>query len=621
MSKKLSPQKNKIKSANASHPKETQWSYKRFDEINGLHPWQSEVPDGGNLYEVRKLSQGKVIYFNFELAREMGLISKTHPNTLTQALKHKIIDTFSIRIINEYDLEKNIKYPKSKIKENKFMATRYLQMQHKNKQGKTSGDGRSIWNGIIKNGNTLWDISSRGTGVTNLAPGAVEAGHPLQSGNTKFGYGCGLAEIDELLSTSILAEVFNCRNLRTERMLAVIDFGDGTGIGVRAGKNLIRPAHLFRYLKLGRREALQKAADYLIDRQTKNSEWQIKARDAQRFSSMLDHVCSDFAKFAAQLERNYIFSWLDWDGDNVLANAGIIDYGSVRLMGLRHDNYRFDDVERFSTNLNEQKHKAKLTVQVFAQAVDFIQSGRKKPLTHFKKHPAVQKFDKIFENTELELFLKQMGCSHRQIQYLIKNKKHLIKSFFKTFSKLEKVKTRRKMTKVTDGVNRPAILNMKQFLRHFPQLLLKSTKSFQQAQVSPESIFTLILSSYASRKDQTLTPYRKKQLELLQKQYKSVVRAISVHKNYEKTLQYLTQNSKIECPETPLTGNALLFIVNEILEARKKGLNDSHLQTIIEQLIQKYAPNHTHGASLTHPNTYRLWENMMDIIDGHKEDI
>ena len=55
------------------------------------------------------------------------------------------------------------------------MATRYLQTQHHNKQGKTSGDGRSIWNGYVKSENLIFDISSRGTGATILSPGAQNA--------------------------------------------------------------------------------------------------------------------------------------------------------------------------------------------------------------------------------------------------------------------------------------------------------------------------------------------------------------------------------------------------------------------------------------------------------------
>ena len=51
------------------------------------------------------------------------------------------------------------------------MATRYLQLQHEIRQGKTSGDGRSIWNGYLKTKTLTFDISSRGTGATILVPG------------------------------------------------------------------------------------------------------------------------------------------------------------------------------------------------------------------------------------------------------------------------------------------------------------------------------------------------------------------------------------------------------------------------------------------------------------------
>lgn len=110
------------------------------------------------------------------------------------------------------------------------MATRYLQLQHKDKTGRTSGDGRSIWNGEVEHNGVVWDVSSRGTGVTKLAPGAVEADKPLRSGSTAFGYGCGLADIDELVASAIMAEIFYKNNIPTERTLAVIDLGRGNGI-------------------------------------------------------------------------------------------------------------------------------------------------------------------------------------------------------------------------------------------------------------------------------------------------------------------------------------------------------------------------------------------------------
>ncbi len=83
------------------------------------------------------------------------------------------------------------------------------------------------------------------------------------------------------------------------------------------------------------------------------------------------------------MEDEYIFCWLDWDGDNMLMDGGIIDYGSIRQFGLCHHRYRYDDVERFSTNLKEQKKKARYLVQTFVQLVDFVRTGQKKDVRSF----------------------------------------------------------------------------------------------------------------------------------------------------------------------------------------------------------------------------------------------
>lgn len=49
-------------------------AYKALEQLNGCHTWQKKVPEGYVLYPVRKLNQGKILYFNFELAKEMGLL-------------------------------------------------------------------------------------------------------------------------------------------------------------------------------------------------------------------------------------------------------------------------------------------------------------------------------------------------------------------------------------------------------------------------------------------------------------------------------------------------------------------------------------------------------------------
>ena len=332
--------------------------YLAFNQLDGTHPWQKSVPESCVMYDVRLLPGGKISYFNWDLAKEMGLIPEHHPHRINRALEDKLLETFCIRIINEWDKAHNVIYPKTMLKKNRYMATRYLQLQHADKTGRTSGDGRCVWNGVVHHAGKTWDVSSRGTGVTALAPGSVLAGKPLKSGNNAHGYGCGMAEIDELYAAAIMAEIFHRQGVPTERVLLIVDLGKGMGIGVRAGQNLIRPAHLFSHLRQNEFDRLERSVNYLIERQQRNGVWNFSTHHRRRYELMCEELTASFARFAAHLDRDYIFAWLDWDGDNVLIEAGIIDYGSVRQFGLRHDQYRYDDVDRFSTNLNEQRAKA-----------------------------------------------------------------------------------------------------------------------------------------------------------------------------------------------------------------------------------------------------------------------
>ncbi len=613
---------------NLSHPQHSNSDskakdlYSNFDQLDGNHPWQTYVPEGFILYSVRELKKGKIAYFNFKLAKEMGLLDVNHPEVLNPDLEKKILKTFNLRIINEYDVENKKKYPANTIKTHKYMATRYLQLQHPNKKGETSGDGRCIWNGVVTHKGETWDVSSRGTGVTALAPGVVFAGKPLQSGNIDHGYGCGLAEIDELYSATIMAEILHLRGIETERILATIDLGGNVGIGVRAGKNLLRPAHLFMYLKQNNYAALKRATDYLIDRQVSNKVWKIQASSKSKYSEMLKELVNSFAKFVAQLEREYIFTWLDWDGDNVLANAGIIDYGSIRQFGLRHDQYRYDDVERLSTNLNEQSQKAKLIIQVFIQLVDFLESKNKKNLKFFNNHPFLKEFENIYEKEKHIVFLKQLGFKPREIKKIYPDKIDCVIKFMTIFEKLEGLKTKGKTEKVADGVNRPAILNMKKYT----QFVLKQLNSNFWNPIDPTDVFFAIVSESAAAKD------KKPNLQLLEslsrsiEAFKDLILSISTPKNLELLNSSLYARIKINNQVNKVTGNALLHIVDEIITQRKRGLAHSEIQKVIDNFICSQIPfNYSSGPlkkkNLSKKQSKSLMHTIQNLVLEYEEDI
>ena len=372
--------------------------YEKFKEVDGTHPWRDVSPDGYIDYQARYRPHGRVLYVNFPLARELGLIPSDHPPNIDKELEQVILETFSLRIINEYDLKQGKKYPPETIKPFPFMATRYLQTQHRNKQGKTSGDGRSIWNGYLKSNGLTFDISSRGTGATILSPGAQQADGVVETGDESYGYSSGLAELDEMLGSAVMSEIFYRQGIPTERCLTVIGFPDATAIGVRTAPNLIRPAHIFRYLKQGRLLELRDAVDYFIDREIENGFWQFSCTGNARYSKALDYLARSYAKMAAVLEEEYIFNWLSWDGDNMLASGAILDYGSIRQFAAKHDKYRFKDVDRYSASLAEQRSWARTLVQVFAQAIGFVQSAVKQRLNTFKDAECLRVFDVAFTN-------------------------------------------------------------------------------------------------------------------------------------------------------------------------------------------------------------------------------
>lgn len=550
-------------------------AYSQFDVINGEHPYKDLGSHGYVEYEVMKLNKGQVIYFNFELAKEMGLIAEAHPAEMTEQLHSKVIETFSLQIINEYDILTKKRIAKKNIKTNKFMATRYLQLQHKSKTGLTSGDGRSIWNGFLTHKNKTWDISSRGTGVTILSPGSSAKNTPLKTGNTETGYGCGQAEIDELVGSAIMSEVLYHKGVNTERVLCVIDLGKGVGIGVRAGENLLRPAHAFLYLKQNKQEELKRVVDYFIQRQNSNQSPRIAS-----YQQFLNQFTESLAKFSAFLEENYLFVWLDWDGDNVLMDAGIIDYGSIRHFGACHNRYKYDDVDRYSTNLSEQKHKASLLVKEMNQVVDFILTGKKKALSAYEQTSSTKLFTKQFHFYSLFYFGKKIGLSEKFLHKMMKNKKFLkeLKELKKEFFYWENMKVSKGSVEVADGINHHPLVNMRSFARELPNLL--TTKGT----FTISDFMKLTITSYATRKDEKTFFKNEKSFKKMLGLFKSFFKKYQVINTSEK-LQTVKENLNRTHPENFLTGNSLIHCVDDILTSYNQTKDPSTVQTTIRKIV------------------------------------
>ena len=558
--------------ANTNHT--AQEAYTAFLRIDGSHPWKTAVPEAFIDYQVRVLPKGEIAYFNFDLAKEMGLIAEDHPHEMNASLKAVLLDCFNLCIINEYDLANNIRYPKASVKPNTYMATRYLQLQHPNKQGKTSGDGRSIWNGTVKHKGRVWDISSRGTGVTALAPGVIEAGRYLKTGSTDYGYGCGLAEIDELYATAIMSEIFHRQGIETERSLLVIETSPGMGIGVRASQNLLRPAHLFALMKQGNYSALRRAMDYFIARQIQNGRFQPAKNSRATDRKLLQHIVRSYAEFAAKLESEYIFAWFDWDGDNMLMDVGILDYGSIRQFGLRHDEYRYDDITRYSTNLNEQKLKSRRIVQTFCQIFDFLATQKKRPLKDFARDPLLNKFDQYFTQSLRDSFTEKLGLNAKH--KFSRRQQKLHQQLFANYGQIESFKCSSQIEEVADGINKPPYFNPRKLLR------ICIEQYHEQGVLDIEQILSLTHSQYSER----ASVQRHKQARQLIRDFcQSYVNFFTSLKLGKAKQKACIARAELRNHPDRITGNSITFIVEEILHLRKRSLSGDALQKFIDLLV------------------------------------
>lgn len=555
--------------------------YEGFAHLDGSHPWRQVSPHGYHDYQARYRPGGRVIYFNYPLAVELGLIAPDHPRRMNARLEKAILDTFALQIINEYDMAHPENFSGVPVKPGSYMATRYLQVQHKSRQGRTSGDGRAIWNGTLRTRTLTFDVSSRGTGATCLCPAAQEARGPLKTG-AEVSYGSGTADLDEMLGTAVMSEIFYRQGYPTERALTVIDFGDGTAIGVRTAPNLLRPAHIFRYLKQGRRRELKASFDYFLRRQCDNGFWKLPTEPRARYRKALEHLARSYGKMAAVLEEEYIFTWLAWDGDNMLASGAILDYGSVRQFAAKHDKYRYDDVDRWSTSLTEQRRWARELVRVFAQAAHLALTGRKRPLQQFADAPSLKTYDRAFDRERDRRLLWRLGFTPEQSTRLMRRARQEIRDLRRALVFFEDLKVSSGLEEISDGITHRPVFLIRNLLRKLPEYYLKECGGRRGGLMPPETFCAIMAASYAEPQDVRITPTRAARARNFQACYQ---RLIARAGRYRRVLESGRGRSAVINFEHRMTGDAIIHIIEDIIERRHRTGADE-LQAVLDRFIE-----------------------------------
>ena len=443
-------------------------------------------------------------------------MAESHPERLNPRLCRAVLDTFALTIINEYDQRHGAPCSRRDLRPHPYMATRYLQLQHPDRRGRTSGDGRSIWNGTLTHRGVTWDVSE----LRHRRDAPVPRHRALRA----------------LLQDRQPTRFVRLRNRRAQRGAR-----RGAAVGdvppqrhrhrARAGRDRAagRPRHqrprgpqpaapvaFLRPLEASRSRA--RCARWPMPSargRSRNGAWPRLRGAVARHRYLAEQAARTFARVAARFEAEYIFCWLDWDGDNILADGGIVDYGSVRQFGLYHREYRFDDVDRFSTTLPEQRRKARAIVQNFAQIRDYLIRGRKCAARLLRARPRAAPLRRRVRSREPAPAALPHGAARRDRGEADRTAPPARRA----------LPPRARLVRARPLGARPAWPSPtdSRGMRSTPRAICCASFRFATApprfRSPPTELLTIAASSYASRSDRSLTPQRRRMASELQRAY------------------------------------------------------------------------------------------------------
>ncbi|HEY0762352.1 MAG TPA: hypothetical protein VGD61_08235 [Pyrinomonadaceae bacterium] len=285
------------------------------------------------------------------------------------------------------------------------------------------------------------------------------------------------------------------------------------------------------------------------------------------------------------LEEEYIFNWLSWDGDNMLASGAVLDYGSIRQFAAKHDKYRYLDVDRYSASLAEQRGWARTIIQVFAQAMSFIQSGVKENLNTFKNADALRVFDETFARERDQRMLWRIGFTPEQSEYLMSNAQKEVRDFDRSLSYFEDRKVTKGIEKLPDGFTHNPVFLIRNLLRLLPAYYVAQTISRvdDTSGYMPDEIFCRIMAaSYVGKSDLKPTPAITSHVKDFQECYLRLVAALGGP--FDMVLKTLQERSAVINHRHRITGDAVTWIIEEVI-AMKGKIRIDGLQEALDAFI------------------------------------
>jgi hypothetical protein len=272
---------------------------------------------------------------------------------------------------------------------------------------------------------------------------------------------------------------------------------------------------------------------------------------------------------------------MSWDGDNILADGGIIDYGSVRQFGLYHREYRYDDGPRWSTTIPEQKAQARRMVRTAVQIREYLRTGRRPALDSLDGDPTLALFDAEFEAQRDRLLLRQIGFDRPAVEALFRHDRQLLRRFDRVLRSFERARSVRGPIPTRDGITWDAVYCVRDLLRELPVRLAATGRPF-----APREFLQVALSHYASRRDRVPTRYRLARARAFQRLYGTLIAraARRTGRRRDAVLRLVAARSATINRAARITGDSIVWAA-QVLTRQRHRVAPVALQAAITRFI------------------------------------
>jgi hypothetical protein len=226
-----------------------------------------------------------------------------------------------------------------------------------------------------------------------------------------------------------------------------------------------------------------------------------------------------------------------------------------------------------------------MIVKVFAQVIDFVQSGVKKTLRAFKEAECLKVFDLAFETERERRMLWRIGFTPEQIDHLMNEARKEIEDFDKAISYFEDRKVSKGIEKLPDGFTHNPVFLIRNLLRLLPAYYVaqKIARPDDRSGYMPSDIFCKIMAaSYVGKRDLELTPARVAYVQAFQERYLKLIAALG--QPFDDVLKSIQERSAVINHRHRLTGDAMVFIIEEVI-AMKGKIKIDGLQEALDAFI------------------------------------